>query len=86
MPDRSLREEVLTMITKTKISPSVAAVRQRALVGASLPGGVTCAAGSHRFDGTGMSIVLADSFGVRPTYLPIEQAFHVGDRAWSPPV
>jgi hypothetical protein len=85
MLDRSLREEVLTMITKTKISPSVAGVRQRALVGASLPGGITCAAGIHRFNGTGMSSVVVDASGVRPTYLPILQAFHVGDPAWSPP-
>jgi hypothetical protein len=74
------------MITKTKISPSVTAVRPRVLAGASLPGGITCAAGSPRFVGTGMSSVSTDSLGVRPTYnLPILQALHVGGPAWSPP-
>jgi hypothetical protein len=73
------------MITETKISPSVAAVRPRALVGAPLPGGITCAAGNLRLDGTSVSVVATDSFGVRPTYVPTMQAFHVGDRAWSPP-
>ena len=74
------------MITKTKLSPSVAAVRPRALVGASLPGGIACAAGIHRVDGTDLSIVATDELGVRPTYVPTMQAFLVGDRAWSPPV
>lgn len=72
------------MNIKTKISPSVA-VRLRVLVGASLPGGVTCAAAAHRIDGIGMSVDASDSLGVRPTYVPTQQAFLVGDRAWSPP-
>jgi hypothetical protein len=85
MHDRSLPKEVPLMIMKTKISPSDAA-RPRDLAGASLPGGVTCAAGSHRIDGTGLSIVVTDALGVRPTYVPTMQAFLLGDRAWSPPV
>lgn len=74
------------MIVKTKMSPSVAAVRPRVLVGASLPGGVTCAAGIHRVDGTSVSGDATDGLGIRPTYVPQMQAFLVGDRAWSPPV
>jgi hypothetical protein len=88
MPDRSLLpkpKEVPEMITKTKLSPSVAAVRQRALVGASLPGGIACAPGILRIEGIGLSSLVADSYGVRPTNVPTMQAFHVGDRAWSPP-
>jgi hypothetical protein len=73
------------MFTETKNSPSAAAVRPRVLAGASLPGGIACASGILRVDGTGLSIV-ADALGVRPTYVPTMQAFHVGDRAWSPPV
>ena len=72
------------MIYNTKISPSAAA-RLRVLVGASLPGGVTCAAAAHRIDGTSASVDANDALGVRPTYVPTMQAFHVGDRAWSPP-
>jgi hypothetical protein len=72
------------MIMKTKLSPSVAAVRPRALVGASLPGGVTCAAGIHRVNGTSVSVDGMDGFGIRPTYVPT-QALPVGGRAWSPP-
>lgn len=74
------------MITKSKLSPSAAAVRPRVLAGASLPGGIACAAGIRRIDGTSVSIVGSDALGVRPTYVPTMQAFHVGDRAWSPPV
>jgi hypothetical protein len=32
-----------------------------------------------------MSVDASDLLGVRPTYVPTLQAFHVGDRAWSPP-
>jgi hypothetical protein len=73
------------MIMKTKISPSVTA-RPRDLVGASWLDGVTCAAGIHGIDGTSVSIDGLKSLGVRPTYVPIMQAFLLGDRAWSPPV
>ena len=73
------------MITKTKVSPSVDA-RPRVLVGASIAGGVTCAATANWIDGTGMSGDASDALGVRPTYVSTLQAFHVGDRAWSPPV
>jgi hypothetical protein len=74
------------MNIKTQISPSNVAVRPRVLAGASLPGGIACAAGVLRIDGIGMSVDAKDALGVRPTYVPTLQAFHVGDRAWSPPV
>ena len=74
------------MINQTKISPSVMAARPRVLAGASLPGGVTCAPAALRIDGIGMSVDAVDALGVRPTYVPTPKAFHVGDRAWSPPV
>ena len=70
------------MITKTKISPSFTA-RPRDLVGASRMDGIACAAADISIDGTSVSI---GGLGVRPTYVPTLQAFHVGDPAWSPPV
>lgn len=70
------------MIMKTKISPSFTA-RLRDLVGASRMDGIACAAVEINIQGTSVSI---GGLGVRPTYVPTLQAFHVGDRAWSPPV
>jgi len=71
------------MIMKNKLSPSIAA-RPRDLVGASRMDGIACAAAEIvSFDGTSVSI---GGLGVRPTYVPTLQAFHVGDPAWSPPV
>jgi hypothetical protein len=70
------------MITKTKISPFTTA-RPRDLVGASRMDGIACAAADISIDGTSVSI---GGLGVRPTYVPTLQAFHVGDPAWSPPV
>jgi hypothetical protein len=73
------------MISKTKLSPSVAA-RLCDHIGASRLDGVTCAAGIRGVDGTSVSIDGPESLGVRPTYVPTMQAFLLGDRAWSPPV